>query len=133
MGMALPILERLAIRPRRRPTRNGDRLAPARIPSVLELEEPPSARAAHCVARGHQFDPQDESGQSSLGCASHPRGTAEARVRPVTSHGGQVHGPAPEAAVAELAHVSDEPHAELGLCRFLRGSYDQHSGFCLFL
>ena len=36
MGMALPILERLAIRPRHRPTRNGDRLAPARISSVLE-------------------------------------------------------------------------------------------------
>src|SRR5215469_64789 len=75
MGMALPILERLAIRPRHRPTRNGDRLAPPRIPSVLEVEEPPSARAARCVARGRQFDPQDESGQSSLGCASHPRAT----------------------------------------------------------
>jgi hypothetical protein len=29
--------------------------------------------------------------------------------------------PAPEATVAELAHVSDQPYAELGLCRFLRG------------
>jgi hypothetical protein len=33
-------------------------------------------------------------------------------------------GPAPEAAVAELAHVSEQPHAQLGLGRFLRGSHD---------
>jgi hypothetical protein len=40
------------------------------------------------------------------------------------SFGCQVPGPPPKTAVAELAHVSEEPHAELGLCRFLRGSHD---------
>src|SRR6267143_4107491 len=39
------------------------------------------------------------------------------------NHGCQVPGPTPEATVAELAHVSEEPHAELGLCGFLRGSH----------
>src|ERR1700692_4086070 len=47
----------------------------------------------------------------------------ETRIRIVASHGGQIPGPAPEAAVAELVHASAKPYAELGLCRFLRGSH----------
>ena len=60
-------------------------------------------------------------GESWLGRSSDSRRTVETGIRAVASHGCQVPGATPEATVAELAHVSEEPHAELGLCRFLRG------------
>jgi hypothetical protein len=63
-------------------------------------------------------------GESSLGRTTDSRRTVETRIRIVASHGCQVLGPAPEAAVAELAHVSEQPHAQLGLGRFLHGSHD---------
>jgi hypothetical protein len=62
-------------------------------------------------------------GESSLGRTTDSRRTVETRIRIVASHGCQVPGPAPEAAVAELAHVSEQPHVQLGLGRFLRGSH----------
>ena len=62
-------------------------------------------------------------GESWLGRSSDSRRTVETGIRAVASHGCQVPGATPEATVAELAHVSEEPHAELGLCRFLRGSH----------
>src|SRR5205807_8446517 len=62
-------------------------------------------------------------GQSWLGRSSDSRRTVETGIRAVASHGCPVPGATPEATVAELAHVSEEPHAELGLCRFLRGSH----------
>jgi hypothetical protein len=44
MGMALTIMERVAIGIGHRQTRDGYRLAPKRIPAVLEVEESPSGR-----------------------------------------------------------------------------------------
>jgi hypothetical protein len=56
-------------------------LAPARIPPVLELEKPPSTGPAFRTSGSHRSDPQNEFGQPSLGCASHPRRTLEAGIR----------------------------------------------------
>ena len=66
MGLALAFLERLAIRSGDHQNRNCDRLAPARIPTVLEMEEPPSGGQTLRVVRSHRSDPQDELGQSSV-------------------------------------------------------------------
>src|ERR1700694_26614 len=62
-----------------------------------------------------------------MGCSAHSWGTNEAWNFNLASNGGEVYGPSPEAALPELAHVSDEPHANYGLCRFLRGSNDHIS------
>ena len=118
MGMAGTILERLAIGIGYRQAPDCHRLASQRIPTVLEVEESPSGRATPRVAGSHRSDSSDELGESWLGRTTDSRRTVEAGIRTVARHGWQVPGPAPEAAVAELAHVSDKPHAELGLCRF---------------
>jgi len=60
MGMARTILERLAIGIAHRQARDGHRLASQRIPTVLEVEESPSARTTLRVAGSHRSDSQDE-------------------------------------------------------------------------
>src|ERR1700674_2758203 len=104
----------------------GDRhwLASAGIPAVLEVEEPPSLRPPVGVERSRGSHPEDESGQPALGCSAHPWRTVKTRNSDLASDRREVHGPAPKAAVAELADLSGEPHAELGLGRFLRGADD---------
>src|SRR5215471_15653860 len=47
LGLALATLEWLAICSPHPQTGNGHRLAPAGVPAVLELEEPPSAGSTH--------------------------------------------------------------------------------------
>jgi hypothetical protein len=63
-----------------RQTGNGHRLEPTRIPHVLEMEEPPSTRSALRAAGSHRSDSQDEPGQSSVGSATHSRGTVETGI-----------------------------------------------------
>ena len=124
MGMARTILERLAIGIGHRQARDGHRLASQGIPTVLEVEELPSGRTTLRVAGSHRTASEDELGESSLGRTTDSRRTMETGIRTVASHGCQVPGPAPETTVTELGHFSQEPHAQPGLCRFLRGSHD---------
>jgi hypothetical protein len=56
MGMALTILERLAIGIAHRQARDCHRLASQGIPTVLEVEESPSGRTTLRVAGSHRSD-----------------------------------------------------------------------------
>src|SRR6266853_1708162 len=49
--------------------------------------------------------PENESGQPALGCSAHSWGTNETRYLNLASNSGEVHGPAPKAAVVELAYL----------------------------
>ena len=85
MGLALAFLEPLAISAADRQAGNCDRLAPTRIPIVLEMEESPSGGPTFLITRGYRSDSQNEFGQSTMGCTSHPWGTVEARIRVIAS------------------------------------------------
>src|SRR5713101_9749023 len=63
-------------------------------------------------------------GQPSLGSSPHSRRIAEDWNRGVASHGRQVHGPASEAALPDMANLSQESRQGLGFCRLLRGPDD---------
>jgi hypothetical protein len=56
MGMALTIVERLAIGIAHREARDDHRLALQGIPTVLEAEESPSGRTTLRVAGNHRSD-----------------------------------------------------------------------------
>src|SRR6266853_2227158 len=112
----------MAIRIDYREARDRHRLASSGIPTVLEVEEPPSCRPPVGVERSRRSHPENEFGQPALGRSAHSWGAVEARHSGVTGNSREVHGPAPEAAVADMAHLSDEPYADFGLRRFLRGS-----------
>jgi putative transposase len=53
-----------------------------------------------------------------LGRSAHSWGINETEYFNLASNSREVHATAPEAAVAELANISAEPHAELGLTDF---------------
>jgi hypothetical protein len=87
MGLARASLEWLAIRAGDSKTGNCDRLAPTRIPALLEMEMPPSTGLTFRFARSHRADSQDEFVESSLGRSEDSWRTSKARIRPITSGG----------------------------------------------
>src|ERR1700726_1976458 len=97
-------------------------MASKRIPAVLEVEESPSGGPTFRVGRCHCPNPQNEPGQSSMGRTPNPRGTVETRVQAVASNSCQIHGPAPKAALPNVAHLPAKPYKGHRRCRFLRGS-----------
>ena len=60
--------------------------------------------------------------QRANGRTEAARGTAEARNRGIAGNGCQVHGEAPQAAVADVADVSGEPRKAVGIGGLLRGA-----------
>src|SRR5713226_6102281 len=73
-----------------------------------------------CISRSSESDPENEPRQPSLGSSPHSRRIAEDWNRGVASHGRQVHGPASEAALPNMANLSQESRQGLGFCRLLR-------------
>ena len=63
------------------------------------------------------------------GCAPDPRRVAQARDRDFPGIGVQVHGPAPEATLSNVANVSEEPRRMLGVRRLFHrpDGYVRHS------
>ncbi len=57
-----------------------------------------------------------------LGSAETARRTAEARDRGVPGNGGEVHGEAPQAPIADVADLPGEPCQATGVGGFLRGA-----------
>ena len=110
---------------RPRATGHRRRVAPAWVPPVLDLEEPTPHRPADRTGRCPRVDPHDVSGQSALGCTSHPRRAAEARDRPESVHRREVHGASPTPTVADVADVPREPRRPGDGRRLLRGP-DRH-------
>src|SRR5712664_3898043 len=61
-------------------TRNAGRLASGRLSPLLALEIMSTGRATADRRGIARADPADEQGEFALGCAAHPRRTAQARV-----------------------------------------------------
>jgi hypothetical protein len=78
VGLDVAGLGRMEGGRRDRQAGNGHRVASARIPPLLGVEEPTSDGSADRLSGGSHADPHDVGGQSALGCASHSRGVAQA-------------------------------------------------------
>src|SRR5215469_13598942 len=101
-------------------SRHGDRLAPEGLWPVLELEDSPwEARPPGGAPRGSPVDPYAQSRKSTLGSASHSRGTPEARHQHRREQRQQVHGPAPQASVTDLEDVPGQSPENDGVGGFL--------------
>jgi hypothetical protein len=80
-------------------------------------------------SRHLESDPENEPRQPSLGSSPHSRRIAEDCNRGVASHGRQVHGPASEAALPNMANLFQKSRQRLGFCRLLRGPDDSCATF----
>src|ERR1700682_1652849 len=76
------------------PARDARALAQGRLSLLLALEIASTGRAATNRDGAARDDPTDEHGESALGRATHPRRTAQARVRDRAVERRQVHGQA---------------------------------------
>ena len=76
------------------PARDPRWLASGRLSLLLALEVAPTGRATADRRGAARIDPADEHGKSALGRATHPRRTAQARVRDRTVERRQVYGQA---------------------------------------
>jgi hypothetical protein len=96
-GMGIGIADRQA--------GNRHRLASTGIPAEWEMEEPPSRRPPIGIGCSRGAPPENQSRQPRLGRSAHCWGTVNARPAGVAGNAGELHGLAPEAAVAALAHL----------------------------
>ncbi len=96
---------------RHRHTRHGHRLASARVPSLLDVEERPSDGAADRASRDTHPDSHDVGRESPLGCAADSRCAPEIGIHRVSDDRRHIHGPPPATALADLAYVLDQPCA----------------------
>jgi hypothetical protein len=79
---------------------NRDRLAPARVSTLLVVEESTPMGSARDWEGPAGSDSADERRESALGRAEDPRRAVEARPDGLAGDGFEVHAPAPAAAVA---------------------------------
>ena len=129
LGVAVRVLDRLAICPGHRQAGNRHWLAPQGLPAVLDMES--SSRptwAPTGVERNSPTDSQDEPRESTLGRTPHPRRIAQTRHRYRRDQRGQVHGTQSEAAVANLADLPGESRQDHGVGRLLHRADDPVSG-----
>jgi hypothetical protein len=104
-------------------TRDGHRMAPKGIPTLLKLEKSPATRRPPGDTEGGRLaDSRDELVDRNLGSAPSARGAAQAWDQGVSGHGGQVFGEAPQATIAAVADVSGEPCLGVGFGGLLRGA-----------
>src|ERR1700723_3971876 len=80
-------------------------LAQGRLSLLLALEIASTGRAATDRNGAAGADPANEHGEPALGCASHPRRTAQARVRDRAVERRQVHGQAARATQPGVADL----------------------------
>jgi len=129
LGVAVCSLGRLAVCPGDHEAGNCDCLASPGLSAVLDVEGPAwPTRATRRSQRRPRPDSQDEPGQPALGCSPHSRRTAQARYRHRGNQRRQVHGPAPEAAVPDVAHLPGESPQDHGVGRLLHRADDPVSG-----
>src|SRR5437588_766104 len=114
LGVALqPVASVARVAPPRSP---GDRdsLAPAELSRFLDLEVPPRAsgqttgRRGACGSRAYHG-----AGEPALGCATHPRRIAEARVRRLAAQRGAAYAASPETTIADMEDVPPKPRRRL--------------------
>ena len=107
MGVALAGMARLALGPSHRQAGDRHRLAPARLSSVLDVEEPTPHRAPGRATRRSRLDSRDVHRESALGRAADSRGAAEVGNLGESIDRRQVHAAASTPAVTNVANV---PH-----------------------
>ena len=96
-------------------------MAPQGLSCLLGLEITSTAtRPPASPCRGQNIDPAHDAGESAVGRATRPWRTSQAWDRDQSGRCFQIHDPAPEAAIAELADIPSEPCGLSGVCRFLR-------------
>ena len=113
----------LDIGPGGRPTRDGRRLASARLRVVLDTPIPSAGRPAADRRRHPTPGSGDGRRKPTLGRASHPWGIVEAGVRRLRADGFSADAAAAEATLSELAHVPQEPSRLDGRGRLLCRPY----------
>src|SRR5260370_28777829 len=94
-----------------RPARDARALAQGRLSLLLALEVAPTGRATADRHGAARIDPADERRKSALGRATHPRRTAQARIRGRAVERRQVHGQTTEAAQPAMTNLLAEPRA----------------------
>jgi len=102
---------------------DGGPVAPARISTLLGMEESATIRSAHDQYGAARSDSADELRQSSLGCAENPRRAAEARPIGLAGDGVEVHDSGSTAAVAGVADVLEESCRASNRVGFLHGAH----------
>src|SRR6202043_3286016 len=85
--------------------RDARALAQGRLSLLLAVEVAPTGRPTADRHRATRIDPADEHGESALGRATHPRRTAQARVRDRAVERRQVHGQTADAAQPGMANL----------------------------
>ena len=109
LGLAVAALDRMATGARPRAAGDRRRMAPPRLPPVLDLEEPTPHRVDRPYRPTSAPDSHDVRRESALGCASDPWRAAEAGHRRESVDRREVHGPAPTPTVADVANVPGQP------------------------
>ena len=84
-------------------------VAPARLSSVLDLEEPTAHRAPGRATRRSRPDPRAVHRESALGCAADSRGAAEVGDLGESVDRRQVHAAASAPAVTNVADLPHQP------------------------
>ena len=130
VGVAGTGLEQLANRTGHCQTGDRPRLAPPRLPPVLDVEEPPPDRSADRALRCARADSDDVAGQPALGRSPDPRRVAETGHRRLSGDRREIHGPPSAPVIPDVAHVLGEsPRA--GDCRgFLRRCRPRRAACC---
>src|SRR6266581_2900820 len=106
----------MALRTHRRQARDCDRLAPERVSPFLDMEGPAwPTRASVDSERRTRADPSDEPQEPDLGCPQDSRRTAQTRYKHRRDQREQIHGPSPEAAIADMADLLGESREEPGI------------------
>ena len=101
-------------------------LAPQGLSYLVGLEITSTAtRPPASPCRGQNIDPAHDAGESAVGRATRPWRTSQAWDRDQSGRCFQIHDPAPEAAIAELADIPSEPCGLSGVRRFFRRA-DRH-------
>src|SRR3982074_842340 len=89
--------------------------AAGRLSSLLALEIELAGRAPANREGVASADPADEHGEPALGCATHPRRTAQAWVSPRSINRPPVHGETTWTALSGVEDLSAKPRS--GHCR----------------
>src|SRR6266852_4335307 len=99
-------MDRMAICTGYGQARDGGRLASKGIPTLLEVEEPPSQWPPVDNPGSPRSHSKNESGKSSLGGSPYSWGNTETWNRHLASDCRQVHGAHSKTTLADVAHLS---------------------------
>src|SRR4029077_14136137 len=94
-----------------RPARNAGTLASGRLSPLLALEIASTGRATADRGGIAPADQANEQGEPALGCATHARRTAQARVERRSINGRQVHVQATWTSKSGMADLSAKPRS----------------------